>query len=253
MSPRKSSKKKARATLSPSLFKVKGANAKMKTDAKKRKLFYFTAKVKPEKARKLAIETGAEILQVPESDVKAGKPALKYDFYCTYDADLHMKFVRIRKEELGVVEGLIGAMVGKEVVTPKKGKTVPGKALFLDVVELFEINRTDALTLDGSTGTSARSIERLLKGPGMKKATPAWIRKVKVSPGKLNSLDKVVSAVEKMARIAPSEAKRIVEHKLTFTTLSGFYVPTYYVRVSAEGNSKIMRVNAVNGNVALKV
>ena len=46
-------KKKKKAALSPSMFKVKGAHAKLKIDSKKKKLYYFGTKVKPEKAKKI--------------------------------------------------------------------------------------------------------------------------------------------------------------------------------------------------------
>ncbi|MGY5877036.1 MAG: hypothetical protein RTU30_14895 [Candidatus Thorarchaeota archaeon] len=251
MPKKKSTKKKAR--YSPSLFKVTGASAKMKTDTKKKKLYYFKEKVKPEKASKSAAGTAAEILGVSTDALKLRKPSLKYDFYSMYDATLDMKFLRINKVEIGALEGMKAALVGKEVLTPKKGKDVPGKAIFLDVVELFESERTDALTLDGSTGTPARTMEKLLKGPGKKTASAAWIRKVSVSSGKFNTIEKVIKAVEKMAGKAPAEAKRVVEHKLTFTKLAGFYVPTYYVKATAGTESRTLRINAVNGNVSLKI
>ena len=164
-----------------------------------------------------------------------------------------MKFLRLRDQELGVNDQVSAAMVGKEVIMPKKGKEVPGRAIRLDIVELIEYTRTDAMVLDGSTGSPARSLEKLLKRAGKKKASPAWIRKVKVSPGKFNSTDKVVKAVAKLAAKAPKDAKRVVAHTLTFTQLDGIYMPTYYVKVSAGDISRVMRINAVNGNVALKV
>jgi hypothetical protein len=144
-------------------------------------------------------------------------------------------------------------MVGKEIIKPRKGKDVPGKALRLDVIELFDHERTDAMVLDGSTGVPARSIEKMLKRSGKKRATPAWIKKAKVSSGKYNSTAKVVKAVAKLAKKAPKGVKRVVEHSLTFNELTGFYVPTYYVEVSAGEESRTMRINAVNGTVALKV
>jgi hypothetical protein len=249
--PKKKSKKKK--TISPTLFKITGASVKMKTDDKKKKTFYFATKVKPEKAKKLATADGAEILGVTTDALKVSKPQLKYDFYCIYNAILELKFLRIRDQELGVNDQVTAAMVGKEVIIPKKGKEVPGRAIRLDVIELFEYKRTDAMVLDGSTGSPARSIEKLLKQAGKKKASPAWIRKAKVSPGKFNSTDKVVKAVAKLAAKAPKDAKRVAQHTLTFTKIDGIYMPTYYVKVSAGENSRIMRINAVNGNVALKV
>lgn len=164
-----------------------------------------------------------------------------------------MAFVRVRKQEFGVQDQMKAAMVGKEIYTPSKGKGIPGKAINLDIVELFETKGTDAMVLDGSTGTPARSLERLLKGPGKKKATLAWVHKNKISPGKFNTLEKVTKAVVKMAGRKPAEAKRVVSHSLTFKKLEGYYVPTYYVKVAVGSESKLMRINAVNGNVALKV
>jgi hypothetical protein len=251
--PKKRKKSKKKATLSPSLFKVTGASAKLKVDDKKKKLYYFGTKVKPKKAAKLAAGTGADILGVSGTALNVSKPALKYDFYCNYEADLKMAFVRVRKQEFGVQDQMKAAMVGKEIHTPKKGKGIPGKAIQLDIVELFETKGTDTMLLDGSTGTPARSLERLLKGPGKKKASSAWVRKNKISPGKFNTLEKVTKAVVKMASRKPAEAKRVVSHNLTFKKLEGYYVPTYYVKVSAGSESKMMRINAVNGNVALKV
>lgn len=250
--PKKKSKKKKK-TVSPSLFKITGASVKMKIDDKKEKTFYFPAKIKPEKATKLAAADGADILGVTPDDLKVSKPKLKYDFYCIYNAVLEMKFLRIRDQELGVNEQVTAVMVGKEILIPKKGKEVPGKAIRLDAIELIEYERTDAMVLDGSTGSPARSIEKLLKKAGKKKATPAWIKKASVTPGKFNSTTKVVKAVAKLAGKAPKDAKRVVVHNLTFTQLDGIYMPTYYVNVSAGENSRTMRINAVNGNVALKV
>lgn len=246
-------KKAKKKTLSPSLFRLTGAGAKLKIDDKKKAAYYFKEKIKPEKAIKMAREDGADILGVSPSDVKVGKPTLKYDFYCTYDAELELKYLRPQTQEIGVNAEVAGVLVGKEVITPTKGKEVPGKSIKVPMVELFVIERSDALTLDGSTGAPARSIEKALKGPGKKKATPAWIKKVKVSPGKFNSLEKVVKGVAKIAAKAPSDAKKIVSHTLTFKTLQGFYMPTYYIKVSAGENSRIMRINAVTGNVAIKL
>jgi hypothetical protein len=248
--PKKKSKKKS---ISPSLFKVTGANKKMKIDDKKEKNYYFPTKIEPEKAIKLATTDGAEILGVSTDDLKVGKPKLKYDFYCIYEADLEMKFLRVRDQEIGVNDQVDAVMVGKEIITPRRGKEIPGKAIRLDLVELFDHKRTDAMVLDGSTGAPARSIENLLKQSGKKRATTAWIRKAKVTSGKFNSTAKVVKAVAKLAAKAPKDAKRVVEHTLEFKQLDGFYMPTYYVTISAGEDSKTMRINAVNGNVALKV
>ncbi|MCF2136304.1 MAG: hypothetical protein K9W43_03605 [Candidatus Thorarchaeota archaeon] len=246
-------KKKKKASLSPSLFKLTGARAKLKIIDKKQATYYFATKIKPEKAAKMARSDGAEILGVSPSDVTVGKPALKYDFYSTYSAELELKFLRPRMQEIGVNDEVAGVLVGKEVEMPTKGKEIPGKSIKITMVELFTINRTDSLVLDGVTGAPARSLEKMLKGPGKKRASPAWIKKAKVTPGKYNSIAKVVKGVAKMAGKVPKEAKRVVEHTLTFTKLIGFYVPTYYVKVSAGENSRVMRINAVNGNVAIKL
>jgi len=251
--PKKRKKSGKKETLSPSLFKVTGASAKLKMDDKKKKLYYFGTKVNPKKAAKIAAGTGADLLGVSGTALKIGRPALKYDFYCDYEAELEMAFVRVRKQELGVQDQMKAAMIGKEVHTPSKGKGIPGKAIQLDIVELFETKGTDTMVLDGSTGTPARSLERLLKGPGKKTATPAWVLKNKISPGKFNTLEKVTQAVIKMAGRKPAEAKRVVSHSLTFKKIEGYYVPTYYVKVAAGSESRMMRINAVNENVALKV
>jgi len=253
MSKKKSKSKSTKPALSATLFKLTGAAAKMKVDDKKKKLFYFVEKVKPDKAAKLATDTAAEVMEASADAVKIGKPALKYDFYSIYDAEVAMKYLSVRNQEIGVYDQLQGAMVGNEVLIPKKGKDVPGKAIFVDIVELYETSSVSSHILDGSTGFPARTLESLLKGPGKKTATSAWITKAKVSPGKFNSIDKIVKAIEKDASKAPKDAKRVVEHTLTFKTLDGFYVPTYYVTATAGSKSKILRINAVNGNVALKV
>jgi len=116
----KKKKKKSKSALSPAMFKVTGAHAKLKIDSKKKKLFYFGTKVKPEKAKKIAGVDGADILGVSPSALKVGKPAIKYDFYCSYDAALDLKFLRVRDQEIGVNEQVKGTLVGKEVVAPKK-------------------------------------------------------------------------------------------------------------------------------------
>lgn len=249
----KKKKKTTKPSLSAALFKLTGAAAKLKIDDKKKKLYYFAEKVKPEKAVKMAADTAADIMEVSLDSVKMSKPALKYDFYSIYDAEVEMKYLSVRQQEIGVYDQLQGAMVGNEVYLPKKGKDVPGKAIFLDIVELYQTKNVASYILDGSTGFPARTLETLLKGPGKKSATPAWVSKATVSPGKFNSLDKVVSAISKDASKTPKDAKRIVEHTLTFKTLDGYYVPTYYVTATSGSNSKVLRINAVNGNVALKV
>ena len=246
-------KKKKSAKLSAAMFKTTGAHAKLKVDAKKKKLFYFGTKVKPDKAGKLAAATGAEILGVSPSALKVGKPALKYDFYSIYDATVNMKYVTVDVQELGVYDQLKGAMVGKEVVLPKKGKTIPGKAIFVDIVNLYFTKNKVSHILDGSTGHPARSLEKMLKGPGKKGASPAWIRKNKITSGKFNSVEKVLKAIVKEAGKVSKDIKRVVERSVVFSKLDSFYVPTYYVTVTAGAKSKVMRVNGVTGNVAIKV
>lgn len=246
-------KKKKSATLSKALFGLTGADKKIKVDSKKQKLYYFAEKVKPEKAAEMAVETASEILGAATSDCKVSKPSLKYDFYCIYDAEVEIKYVSLRQQEIGVYDQLLGAMVGNEVYTPKKGKDVPGKAIFLDIAELYETKNTASHILDGTTGFPARSLEKMLIGPGKKTASPVWLKKVSITPGKFNSMDKVLKAIIKDASKVPKDAKRVVEHSLTFKQLNGFYVPTYYVNVTHGADSKMMRINAVNKNVALKV
>ncbi|MHA2026937.1 MAG: hypothetical protein ACW98U_13640 [Candidatus Thorarchaeota archaeon] len=242
-------KKKKKATLSPSMFKVTGAHAKMKVDTKKKKLYYFRTKVKPEKAKKIASSNGEDILGVGQ--VKVGKPSLKYDFYCSYDANLNIKFLRLRPQEIGVTEQVKGTLVGKEVYKPKKKGDF--HSIKVDMIELFEIKRQDGMVLDGRTGGPARALEKLLKGPGKKGVTAAWIRKNKVSSGKFNSLEKVVKAVSKMAGQKPSGAKRVTTHTLAFMKLEGYYVPIYYVKVSAGAQAQTLKINAVNGSVSVAV
>ncbi|MFW9981681.1 MAG: hypothetical protein ACFFE3_07180 [Candidatus Thorarchaeota archaeon] len=244
-------KSKKKATLSPSLFKVTGAHAKMNIDSKKKKLYYFGTKIKPDKAKKIAESDGAEILGASPSQIKVGKPSLKYDFYCSYDADLVIKFLRLRPQEIGVTEQVKGTMIGKEVYTPKKKGDF--HSIKVDMIELFEIKRNDGMILDGRTGGPARALEKLLKGPGKKGASTAWIQKNKVSPGKFNTLDKVVKAVSKMAGQKPSGAKRITEHSLTFKKFEGYYVPIYYVKVTAEAQAQTIKINAVDGSVSVAV
>jgi len=251
--PMAKKKKKKSATLSKTLFKLTGADAKLKIDAKKKKLYYFAEKVKPEKAASMGAETAAEIMEASVDAVKVGKPSLKYDFYCIYNAEVKVKYVSLRKQEIGVYDQLLGAMVGGEVFKPKKGKDIPGKAIFLEIAELYATENTASHILDGTTGFPARSLERMLKGSGKKTASAAWARKVKITPGKFNSLEKVLKAITKDASKVPKDAKRVVEHTLRFKELTGFYVPTFYVKVTHGADSKMMRINAVNRNVALKV
>ncbi|NWF95682.1 MAG: hypothetical protein HXY34_06035 [Candidatus Thorarchaeota archaeon] len=244
--------KKAKPSLSPALFKTTGASVPIKVDDKKKRTFYFDAKITPEKAKNLAAKDGAEILGVSPDKVSVGAPSLKYDFYCVYDATMTVKFLRVRHQEISVNEEVAGVAVGGSVLTPKKASDMPGKSVEIEIVELFEITRKDSMVLDGTTGSPARSLETLIKGAGKKPATAAWISKASVSPGKLNSVDNVVKELRSVAK-APKEAKRVVEHILQFTQLDGVYLPVYYVKVSAGQAFKVMRVNAVNGAVALKV
>ncbi|MFX1605323.1 MAG: hypothetical protein ACFFDD_05400 [Promethearchaeota archaeon] len=244
-------KKSKSAKLSPSMFKVTGAHAKMKVDSKKKKLYYFGTKVKPEKARKIASADGADILEVDSSQVKVGKPTIKYDFYCSYDAVLNIKFLRVRPQEIGVTEQVKGTLVGKVIYKPKKKGDF--HSIKIDIVELFEIKRTDGMVLDGRTGGPARALEKLLRGPGKKTASAAWVRKNKISSGKFNSLERVIKAVSKMAGQKPSGAKRISSHSLTFKKLEGYYVPIYYVKVTAGAKKQTLKVNAVDGSVSVAV
>ena len=244
-------KKKSKPKLSPAMFKVTGAHKKLKIDSKKKKLYYFGTKIKPEKAAKVAGSDGAEILGVSPSAVKVSKPSLKYDFYCSYDAQLDLKFLRLRDQDFGVNEQVKGTLVGKEVVIPKKKGDF--HTINVDIVELFEIKQKDGMVLDGKTGGPARALEKLIKGPGKKTASTAWIRKNKIAPGKYNSVEKVVKAVSKRAGAKPSGAKRITTHVLTFKKLEGYYVPVYYVKVTAGAKTQTLKINGVNGAVSVAV
>jgi hypothetical protein len=250
MAKKKASKKK-KSALSPSMFKVVGAHAKLTVDSKKQKLYYFGAKVDPEKAGKTAESEGADILGVAKGDVKVGKPSIKYDFYSIYDAELNISFLRERSQDVGVTEGVKGALIGKDVYTPKKKGDF--YSIAVDMFELYEIKKNDGMILDGRTGGPARALEGLLKGPGKKSASPAWIKKNKISPGKFNSIEKVVKAVSKMAGQKPSGAKRITSHTLAFKKLEGCYVPIYYVSVTAGEKSQTLKINAVDGSVSIAV
>ncbi|TFG29490.1 hypothetical protein EU527_15785 [Candidatus Thorarchaeota archaeon] len=252
MAKKKKAAKKS-VTLSPTLFKVTGADAKMKIVEKSKKMYYFTEKINSEKAEKIAIAEGADILGASPAEIKAGKPSLKYDFYCIYDASLELSFLRIRPQEISVNEQVKGALVGKEVLIPKKGKDVPGPSIKIDIVELFEIKRTDGMVLDGATGGPAKALESVLKGPGKKTATAAWINKAPIATGKFNSLEKVVKAVAAMAGQKPSDAKRVSSHFLTFTKLEGYLIPVYYVTLTAGAKKQIIKVNALNSAVSVKV
>ena len=146
-------KSKRKSKLSSSTFRITGAHAKLSVDSKKKKIYYFRAKVKPEKAKKVAEAEGADLLGVTKGDVKVGKPSIKYDFYSIYDAELNMSFLRKRSQEIGVTEGVKGVLIGKDVYAPKKkGEFYSVK---IDMVELFEITRNDGMVLDGRTGGPA--------------------------------------------------------------------------------------------------
>lgn len=251
MAKKKAKAKAKSATLSPAMFKVTGANATMKVDDKKKKLYYFGTKVTSEKAAKVAGSDGADILGVLSSDIKVSKPTIKYDFYCSYDAALEIQFLRLRPQEIGVTEQVKGALVGKDIYAPKKKGDF--HSINLEIIELFEIKRNDGMILDGRTGGPARALEKLLKGPGKKAASAAWISKNKISPGAFNSLEKVVKAVSKMAGQKPSGAKRISSHTLTFKTLEGYYVPIYYVKVTAGAKDQTLKINAVDGSLSVAV
>ncbi len=225
----------------------------MKVDDKKAKTYYFNTKVNSDEAAALASRDASEIFGVSSDSLKVSKPRLTYDFYCIYEAEMEMAFLRLRKQEIGVNDEVNAVLVGKEVLKPKKGKEIPGKAIQLELVEMFEIKRSDSLILDGSTGAPARSLEPLLTGPGKKSASSNWISKAKVSSGKFNSIQKVVRQVAKAAAKAPKDAKKVTNHSLSFKKLLGLYVPTYYVRIKHGNDSKTMRVNAVDGSVSLKV
>jgi len=244
---------KKKFKLTKSKFRISGKDSKLKIDDKKARRYYFRVKLSEEEARDLAAETGSDLFEISQNKVEMRKPSLKYDFYCIYDAELNLKFLRKRKQEVGVQEQLMGAMVGKEIYKPRKGKDVPGKAVFLEMIELFEIENDASFILDGVTGFPAKTLEKLLKGPGKKKVTASWKKKARIASGKYKSLEKVVKSVAKDAKKVPKGTKRVLEHTLTFKTLKGFYVPTYYVNISADGEKRKLRINAVNGNVALKV
>ncbi|TFF96778.1 hypothetical protein EU546_00750, partial [Candidatus Thorarchaeota archaeon] len=213
---RKRSRKRG---LTKSSFRTKGKHSKMKVDDKKAKAYYFSAKIEPDKAKKIAAAESPDILGVPQDSIKIRKPSLRYDFYCEYEAELSMSFLRVRKEELSVNEQVKGALVGKEVFKPRKGREIPGPALKLDIVELFEIERTDEMILDGKTGGPAKVVEKIIKHSRKKRAKPAWIQKQRVASGKFNSIAKVVRAVSRAAKKKPSGTKRVVSHELDFKKL----------------------------------
>jgi hypothetical protein len=248
-------KKKKTATksvkLSPTAFKTTGTHSPMKVNDKNKKLYYFATKVDTEEASKVAKKEGADILGT--ADIVVAKPALKYDFYCTYDAELNLKFLRVRPQELGVNDQVKGVLIGNEVLSPVKGKDVPGKSIKVNLVELFEITRKDGMTLDGYTGGPAKEIEKLLSGPGKKAATPAWVKKNPTATGPYASLEKVVKAVSKIAGSRPSDAKRVILQELSFKQLNGYYIPVWYVKVSVGAQSKTLKVNGLDRSVSLQV
>ncbi len=243
-------KKSSKSKLSTALFKITGPDAKLKVKAQK-KLFYLKEKVKPEKAKKLAAELGSEALGVSASDLSIGKPSLKYEFYINCDALLERKLLVVRKQEIGLQEEVAGVLVGKDVLPPKRSKEPPTRRVELDMVELYEIKRTETEVFDGRTGYPARTLAKVVKGAGRKPASSAWLKKVKVAPGKYNSLDKFLKAYQKRASVKPKNIKRVASQTLTFKKLEGVYIPTYYVKVGSGSQSKVIRVNAVNGTTFL--
>ncbi len=247
----KQTQAKKAGTLSATLFKLTGPAVRLKTDDKKKRCFYFEPVLDAERARQVAEKEAPSILQTSLDKTKIGTPSLKYEFYCIYNATMRLRYLRVRNEEVGVNEQVIGVAIGNSVFMPKKG--AHGNAISLDLVELIEITRQDSLILDGVTGDPANTFESLLKGPGKRPATPAWISKATVVSGKFNSIEKVTGALEKAASSVPKDAKRVVEHTIEFSQLDGFYVPFYHVNISAGDNAKTLRINAVNGTVLLKV
>ncbi|MBD3406479.1 MAG: hypothetical protein GF411_10235 [Candidatus Lokiarchaeota archaeon] len=246
---RKSKKK----TLTASSFKTTGGHAKLEVDDKKQKMYYFKEKVKLEEAREIAEKEGADIFGVSKDDLSVSKPKIKYEFYCIYEAKLEIKYLSIKKEEISVNDQVKAALVGGEVLKPKTGKTVPGKALKFPIVELYEIDRSDSMIVDGRTGGLANQMEDLLTGPGKKKATTAWVKKARVASGKAKSIDKVIRLVSKTAKKRPTGAKRVLEHRLIFKKLIGYYVPVWYVRIAVGDDTKTLRINAINEEVGLDI
>jgi hypothetical protein len=246
-------KKSKKPALSKASFKTTGKHATMRVDDKKKKTYYFAAKIDGKKATKIAESDVGDIFGVSSDSVKLGRPSLKYDFYCLYDAELELSFLRLRNQELGVNEQVKGVLVGGEVMMPKKGKDIPGPAIRLDIVELFEMKRTDGMLLDGKTGGEARMVEKTVKGSGKKRASPAWIKKQRIGSGKYNSVEKVAKAVAKMASQKPSDAKRVVTHNLTFKKIEGYYIPVYYISATAGGQKKTVKVNGIDSSLSLDV
>jgi hypothetical protein len=94
-------------------------------------------------------------------------------------------------------------------------------------------------------------MEKVVKGAGKKTASASWIRKAKIASGKYNTLEKFLKAYTKNASVRPKTVKRTVQQTLTFKKLEGYYIPTYYVKVASGADSRTLRVNAINGSVAL--
>ena len=244
------SKKKSAPKYSSALFKAKGPDAKLKVKAKK-KTYYFLPKTKPEKATKLALGTGAEIFGTTPTALKAGKPVLKYELYINCDAVVEKILVQTRDQEIGVQNEMAAALVGKEIILPKKASEPPLRRITLDIVEIYDVKRADKSVYDGRTGSPARSMEKVVKGSGKKSATSAWIKKAKVVSGKFNTIEKFLKAYTKNAAIKPKSVKRSAQQSLTFKKLEGFYVPVYYIKVAKGAESKLFRVNALNNAVML--
>ncbi|MGY5862969.1 MAG: hypothetical protein RTV41_00050 [Candidatus Thorarchaeota archaeon] len=245
-------KKKKKAALSPSMFKVTGAHAKMKVDTKKKKLYYFGTKVDLEKAKRVAGKFGADILETTVDRLKVGKPKLKYEFFYVFDIKLSMKYLKLDKEDFVVPEHVKGALVGKEIFRPKKKDGF--NKIAVDIIELAELETSaevDAISSKG--GSAGKIIEKVLRGPGKKKATSAWIRKNPIAPGKFNSFEKVIKNRVKYAKIRPEDAKRVISHSLVFNKLMGYYVPTYFTTVTLGNQTYSIKVNAVNGTPSVNV
>lgn len=242
-----------RKRLSKRMFRTSGSNARLEIDDDKAREYYFDAKVDNEKAKEKAAEEAAEILESRQESLKVYNPRLKYDFFCIYEAENEKQFTRLRKEEIGVQEHLVGALVGKEIIKPRKGREIPGDAIRVEIIELFETETSVEFILDGVTGYAANTLEKLLTGRGKHRVDSAWKRKSTISPGKYKEIEDVVERLAREAKKKPHGAKRIIENKLEFKKLRGFYVPTYYVTVK-KGRKKVeLRINAVNGDVRINV
>ncbi len=243
-------KKKSKAKLSASLFKITGPDAKLKVKAPK-KLYYLKEKIKPEKAQKLAAKMAAELFETSPDAVSVKKPSLKYEFYINCDAVMEKKLLVLREQEIGLQNEVAGVLVGKQVLMPKSSKEPPTRRVTIDMVELYDITRTETEVFDGRNGYPARALAKIVKGPGRKPATSAWIRKAKVVPGKYNSIEKFLKAYQKTVMQKPKNIKRVASQTLTFKKLEGVYVPTYYVKVTHGSATKTVRVNAVDGTTLL--